>query len=85
VENHLWALAGAYSEYRRRQQNMRTRTLQNFHGLRDYYALMKSIGHAVRDDAEGVSADIVNISLRAVWRNFGGLPAQDPADTFQVG
>jgi hypothetical protein len=58
------ALANAYHEY------YRTQSRANFHGLRDYYSLVKCL---TRDGSRqlGVS-ELVN----ALARNFGGLPAQ---------
>ena len=66
---HLRAVATTYLEFRSHQENGQ---LQDVHGLRDYYALVKAIGRAVAADA-GSAADIVAITLSAVWRNFGGL------------
>ncbi|XP_028396105.1 uncharacterized protein LOC114520095 [Dendronephthya gigantea] len=60
-ENELKCLAEAYFEYQTQQ------THANFHGLRDYYSLIKNL---TRDSNQ---AGIVNISLQ---RNFGGLPGE---------
>lgn len=87
TDNHLRMVAEAYAEYRLRQGTMAdstlemTRTLQNFHGLRDYYSLVKSIGRSVAAD-RGAITDIVGITNRAVMRNFSGLP--NSAATFQA-
>ena len=60
AEKELECLADAYFEYQNQQ------TPKNFHGLRDYYALIKSL--------TGCSnLKEVNISLQ---RNFGGLPGE---------
>ena len=60
AEKELECLADAYFEYQNQQ------THKNFHGLRDYYALIKSL--------TGCSnLKEVNISLQ---RNFGGLPGE---------
>ena len=57
--NHL---AEAYFKYQNQQ------THKNFHGLRDYYALVKSL-------IGGTDTEDVNTSLQ---RNFGGLPGELP-------
>ena len=59
-EKELECLAEAYFEY----QNLQTHA--NFHGLRDYYALIKSLTGCGKFHE-------VNISLQ---RNFGGLPGE---------
>ena len=60
TEKQLQCLAEAYFDYQNQQ------THANFHGLRDYYALIKSL--------KGCSnLKKVNISLQ---RNFGGLPGE---------
>ena len=60
TQEELQCLAEAYFEYQNQQ------THANFHGLRDYYSLIKSL--------TGCSTfEQVNISLQ---RNFGGLPGE---------
>ncbi|XP_028413793.1 uncharacterized protein LOC114536639 [Dendronephthya gigantea] len=59
-EKELMSLAEGYFEYEGKQ------THANFHGLRDYYSLIKSL------TGRGNSKE-VNISLQ---RNFGGLPGE---------
>ena len=60
TEKKFECLAEAYFEYQNEQ------THANFHGLRDYYALIKSLTSCS-------SLKEVNISLQ---RNFGGLPGE---------
>ena len=59
-KEELQCLAEAYFEYQNQQ------TLANFHGLRDYYALIKSLTGCGKFQE-------VNVSLQ---RNFGGLPGE---------
>ena len=59
-KKELQCLAEAYFEYQAQQ------TLANFHGLRDYYSLIKSLTGCSNFQE-------VNISLQ---RNFGGLPGE---------
>ncbi|XP_046854892.1 uncharacterized protein LOC124447906 [Xenia sp. Carnegie-2017] len=62
TEHVLCCLAEAYYEYRAIQSH------SNFHGLRDYYSLVKSLrGENCRDMKN------INISLK---RNFGGIPKE---------
>jgi len=69
LKKELEGLAKAYHTYHSRQ------TKPNFHGLRDFYALIKSLQ---------VNRSLVSSSLdglgTAVWRNFGGSP--DDVQTF---
>ena len=60
TEKELECLAEAYFDYQNQQRHA------NFHGLRDYYALIKSLT---------ICSNLkeVNISLQ---RNFGGLPGE---------
>jgi len=58
LEKELRGLARAYHTYHFRQ------TKPNFHGLRDFYALIKSLQGSSPLDGLGT----------AVWRNFGGSP-----------
>ena len=60
AEEELECLADVYFEYQNQQ------THKNFHGLRDYYALIKSLTGCSK-------VEEVNISLQ---RNFGGLPGE---------
>eukprot|EP01047_Picozoa_sp_COSAG01_P003877 COSAG01_NODE_121_length_25291_cov_10.011670_2_plen_4872_part_00 len=64
-EVHLSKLANAYFEYYRDQ------TYANFHGLRDYYSLIKSIGHDFKSDSASFCFE--DSLQRSLSRNFGGL------------
>ena len=57
--NVLKCLANAYFEYQSRQGHA------NFHGLRDYYSLIKSL--------RSNEADRISVALQ---RNFGGIPIE---------
>ena len=59
-KEELQCLAEAYFEYQKEQSH------DNFHGLRDYYSLIKSLTGCSNFEQ-------VNISLQ---RNFGGLPGE---------
>jgi hypothetical protein len=60
----LKSLAKAYYEY---QQNQHVR---NFHGLRDYYSLIKYISRQLLDETDDFFDDVIQ---RGLLRNFGGL------------
>ena len=62
TKNVLYCLANAYHEYQSKQGHA------NFHGLRDYYSLVKSLPY-------GSCNDINQISV-ALQRNFGGIPVE---------
>ena len=62
-QEELRCLAEAYSEYQDEQSH------RNFHGLRDYYSLIKSL--TGRSQTSQVNQ--VNLALQ---RNFGGLPSK---------
>ncbi len=63
----LHCLAKAYQEYQTAQRH------ENFHGLRDYYSLVKSLSssNCGKDSVEGKET---TRTQRALQRNFGGLP-----------
>ena len=61
-EEELQCLAESYFEYQSEQK------YANFHGLRDYYSLIKSI-------SLNESSDLQDINL-ALQRNFGGIPGE---------
>ena len=65
-ENTLKALADAYYKYQKEQ------THENFHGLRDYYSLIKYVSRRIKDmqNEESDGTDIIQLGL---LRNFGGL------------
>ena len=62
-------------------------TFKNFHGLRDYYSLVKFISRGFLE--EGVSMDVAEkdaIVFEGLQRNFGGLPAESATllNMFQI-
>lgn len=61
-KDELRCLAEAYFEYQSKQK------YANFHGLRDYYSLIKSLSLSG-------SSDLQQINL-ALQRNFGGIPGE---------
>lgn len=65
----LHCLANAYQEYQKAQRH------ENFHGLRDYYSLVKSLSSSTsgKDIIEGKETTRIQ---RALQRNFGGLPVE---------
>ena len=66
----LECLAKAYQEYQKAQ------THENFHGLRDYYSLVKSLSSSNCDKciARHQDEQKTTRTQRALQRNFGGLP-----------
>ena len=66
----LNCLAKAYQEYQKAQ------THENFHGLRDYYSLVKSLSSSSCDKyiAHHQDEQKTTRTQRALQRNFGGLP-----------
>ena len=67
----LHCLAEAYQEYQRAQ------SYENFHGLRDYYSLVKSLSSDCdRDIVHQCERMETTRTQRALQRNFGGLPAE---------
>ena len=66
----LKALAKGYYNYQSRQ------TVKNFHGLRDYYSLIKYISRLFQEEPH----DRDEVIQRGILRNFGGL-ALDMNDT----
>jgi hypothetical protein len=66
MKERLEEVASSYYEYYKSQET------SDFHGLRDYYALIKSIGAAAPQQKRDF-----NIALKhSLARNFGGLPNQ---------
>ena len=63
----LHCLAMAYQEYQKAQ------THENFHGLRDYYSLVKSLSSS-KYTAHHQDEQKTTRTQRALQRNFGGLP-----------
>ena len=68
----LYQLAEAYFEYYHHQK------LSNFHGLRDYYSLIKYIAKQfVNNNAHSMSKnEELQVIHRGLLRNFGGLPSE---------
>lgn len=66
----LNCLSKAYQEYQKAQ------THENFHGLRDYYSLVKSLSSSNCDKyiAHHQDKQKTTRTQRALQRNFGGLP-----------
>ncbi|XP_052068616.1 uncharacterized protein LOC127707898 [Mytilus californianus] len=67
----LEGIAKAYYEYCSHDQKF-----PNFHGLRDFYSLIKYLGRkeAVYQNAD--DEEICEIILTGIFRNFGGLPTE---------
>lgn len=65
----LKALAEAYDKYKRKQR------IQNFHGLRDYYALIKYVSRHMSKKQSSCDdkTDEVTVIQKGFQRNFGGL------------
>ena len=71
VQDVLKDIATSYLKYVERL------TFKNFHGLRDYYSLVKFISRGFLDDATSqVEAERDAIVFKGLQRNFGGLPAE---------
>lgn len=60
------SLAGTYWRYNGNQK------YKNFHGLRDFYSLIKYIGNGILLDKQN-DEEIDNVIVRGLLRNFGGL------------
>ncbi|KAL3859950.1 hypothetical protein ACJMK2_010129 [Sinanodonta woodiana] len=72
IDKELKSLADSYMKYIEKQ------TFQNFHGLRDYYSLVKYIAKTLseldtQDSTEAIKMKVIN---RGLQRNFGGLPSE---------
>ena len=70
-DEKLHNLAKAYSEYLAKQPH------SNFHGLRDYYSLVKYV--AIHSSAE-LQGDPAEIIQSGIFRNFGGLSSFETFD-----
>ncbi|VDI17462.1 Hypothetical predicted protein, partial [Mytilus galloprovincialis] len=64
-------IAVAYFKYVSERQKF-----PNFHGLRDYYSLIKYIGRCYEELTSGVYDSEVDVLLKGIARNFGGLPTE---------
>jgi len=62
LKEQVTLIAKQFSEY------FNIQPIQSFHGLRDLYAVAKSIGRHHKD------ADQHNVLVNAIARNLGGLP-----------
>ena len=72
LEEELKRLANAYLAH---QKMLSSAEYRNFHGLRDFYHLVKSICvRFARERGEVDTHQRHSILLGAFWRNFGGLP-----------
>lgn len=69
-EYNMKLLAQHYSDYYQGQLH------PNFHGLRDYYSLLKYIGRH-HQSSDGALADITPVLVRGLLRNFGGLGEEE--------
>ena len=69
-DDQLKCLAEAYHKYQQTQSH------ENFHGLRDYYSLIKSLSAPSLHSSslDEMETDNSKRSHRALLRNFGGLP-----------
>ena len=68
-DKHLRCLAEAYHKYQSQQR------YPNFHGLRDYYSLIKCLSTDLNVEYTQVGAEEKTKEIqRALQRNFGGVP-----------
>lgn len=65
IKQLLRNFASAYWEYNEKQK------YKNFHGLRDFYSLIKCVGKGILVDRKLEQID--NVIVRGLLRNFGGL------------
>ncbi|KAL4235125.1 hypothetical protein ACF0H5_006763 [Mactra antiquata] len=64
-------IAAAYFQY---IQQLR---FKHFHGLRDYYSLVKYVAKEYADaDNESIEIELADIIVHGIARNFGGLPEE---------
>lgn len=77
-DNQLRCLATAYQEYQEHQR------YANFHGLRDYYSLIKCLSTDTNQNTSHnlFSEEKTKGIQRALQRNFGGVP--DDVNNFQT-
>ena len=66
----LECLAKSYHEYQCKQRHA------NFHGLRDYYSLVKSLSSDSSTTVLQQAQEETKRTQRALQRNFGGLPSE---------
>ncbi|KAK3603848.1 hypothetical protein CHS0354_042856 [Potamilus streckersoni] len=72
IDKELKSLADSYMKYIEKQ------TFANFHGLRDYYSLVKYIAKTLseldtQDSTDAIKMKVIN---RGLQRNFGGMPSE---------
>uniref|UniRef100_A0A0G4GB89 Uncharacterized protein n=1 Tax=Chromera velia CCMP2878 TaxID=1169474 RepID=A0A0G4GB89_9ALVE len=73
VHRLLRALCDAYEKYIRKQP------LRDFHGLRDFYSLVKAFARAaVEAEKAEAKTSYVRLMAMAVQRNFAGVPFKPP-------
>ncbi|XP_060586935.1 E3 ubiquitin-protein ligase rnf213-beta-like, partial [Ruditapes philippinarum] len=74
IEHELQGIAKSFKEYSNRSR------FKNFHGLRDFYALVKYVARqltTVSTYQESLQTDLVsNVVQSGLERNFGGLPTE---------
>ena len=75
VKTYTQILAETYFEFRKEFEHTHKK-YQNFHGLRDFYSLMKETCKAlIKKGLEHKSTDTISECINAaIERNFGGLP-----------
>ncbi|XP_067665929.1 uncharacterized protein [Haliotis asinina] len=69
VDCVLEALAYAYFEY------IQNQNIRNFHGLRDFYSLVKFISRETESQSSGLK-NTFQVVLKGLLRNFGGLESE---------
>ncbi|XP_062521530.1 E3 ubiquitin-protein ligase RNF213-like [Corticium candelabrum] len=73
---YISQLATGYADYMKSQQFV------NFHGLRDYYCLVKQTSGAYA--SQSTTSDRRLRKLKAIFRNFGGLETTSNVDPCQI-
>ena len=75
IKEILWDIAESYLRYIDKLR------FKNFHGLRDYYSLVKFVSKKLIEEHEASSVisevSKENILLEGLQRNFGGLPSEE--------
>ncbi|CAG2207748.1 RNF213 [Mytilus edulis] len=67
----LEGIAKAYNEY-----YLHELKFPNFHGLRDFYSLIKYLGRNIDIRENTDSNEVCEVILTGILRNFGGLPTE---------
>ena len=77
IKDILQSIAESYLQYIHKLR------FKNFHGLRDYYSLVKYVSQKLIEnfDTSSVISEMSkgSILLEGLQRNFGGLPSEEPA------